>query len=329
MGLWGVVVLSVGCQAIPSGANWNQRGVMLWGNREERISQSRQISRNGSEWAGRGASEQAIEAFQEAIRIWPADVRNYLELAQLYTQQQDNGLASQTLEAGLRYDQNNVELRTRLAESLLAEEQLERALEQVQLVLQTDRNLGSAWFLRAKIRYQQQRYEEALADAYQAEAKQVNHDELLELLCQIYFQQGRPNRAWSIVQRMNGRYPEGNKPSRLLVLEAETLYQMNRKADAIQTLQNWYHDGGHQDEQCCVMLATYHNELAQETTGGSAGSPFAWNSLATQLSATEHPGWGQRGSGRQTPLAALYPINERPKFRPQVQMDFASRNLLR
>jgi tetratricopeptide (TPR) repeat protein len=295
---------------------------MLWGNREERISQSRQISRNGSDWAGRGAVEQAAEAFQEAIRIWPADVRNYLELAHLYSQRNDHVAASETLAAGLRYDQNNVELRTRLAQSLLAQDRVEPALEQVQLVLQSNRDLGEAWLLRAKIRYRQGRDEEALADAYQAEAKQVTSDELLELLCQIYFRQGRPNRAWSIVQRLSARYPDGDRPTALVVLEAETLYQMNRKAEAIQTLQNWYHDGGDQDEQCCVMLATYHNEWAQETAQAATGNgPFAWNPMWSQVAPVEHPGWGQAGLGIQTPLAALYPINERPKFRPQVHMD--------
>lgn len=289
---------------------------LMWGNREERISASRQISRNGSEWAGRGASTEAIESFQEAIRIWPSDIRNYLELANQYSRLNEHAAAATTLRQGLKYDQNNVELRLQLARSLTAQGFGDAALEQLEHVLRMDRQSAAAWLLRAKINHQQGRYDEALADAYQAESRQPADDELLQLLCQIYFCQGRPNRAWSIVQRLNARYPDGNRPSQVLVMEAEALYQMNRKREAIQTLQQWFHAGGDQDPKCCVMLAQLHDEITAENSASDSAGPFDWNPLATRIATTEHPGWGQDSDGQQTPLATLYPITERPKFRP-------------
>lgn len=330
--LGGLLSGSVGCSTMAGSSLWKSpmNSGLLWGNREERISASRQISRNGSEWAGRGASPQAIAAFQDAIRIWPADVRNYLELANQYTLQAEHMSATETLQTGLRYDQNNVELRLKLAESLLMQGFGDAAREQVEAVLQVDRQLAAAWFLRARIHYQQGRYEEALADAYQAEARQDSGDELLELLCQIYFAQGRPSRAWSMVQRLNSRYPAGQRPAKLLALEAEALYQMNRKSEALQSVQQWYHAGGDQDPQCCVLLARFHQELMgeEQENGGGAG-PFAWLPLAEKIAATAHPGWGQDSHEQATPLAALYPIQERPKFRPLAQADTETWSLLR
>lgn len=302
---------------------------LMWVNREERISASRQISRNGSEWAGRGAATQAIESFQEAIRIWPSDIRNYLELANQYTGQSEHAAATTTLRQGLKYDQNNVDLRLQLAHSLSAQGFGDAALEQLEQVLRTDRELAAAWLLRAKIHHEQGRYDEALADAYQAESRQPASEELLELLCQIYFCQGRPNRAWSIVQRLNARYPDGQRPSQVVVLEAEALYQMNRKRDAIQTLQQWYHAGGDQDPKCCVMLAQLHQEITAEATPTGGEGPFDWNPLATRIATTAHPGWGQGSDDQQTPLATLYPMTERPKFRPLARDQVERWELLR
>lgn len=302
---------------------------LMWGNREERISASRQISRNGSEWAGRGATTEAIESFQEAIRIWPSDIRNYLELANQYTQLTEHAAATTTLRQGLKYDQNNVELRLQLAHSLSAQGFGDAALEQLDQVLRTDRQLAAAWLLRAKIHHQQGRYDEALADAYQAESRQQANDELLQLLCQIYFCQNRPNRAWSIVQRLNAQYPDGQRPSAIVVLEAEALYRMNRKRDAIQTLQHWYHAGGDQDPKCCVMLAELHQEITAEAAAAEGEGPFDWNPLATRIPTIQHPGWGQASDDQQTPLATLYPITERPKFRPQARDQVNRWELLR
>lgn len=337
-GRWWPVIASLalcswsGCSTLPGSSAWQSsvQSGLLWGNREERISASRQISRNGSEWAGRGARTQAIEAFQEAIRIWPADVRNYLELANQYTLQSEHLAATETLQTGLRYDQNNVEVRLKLAESLLVQGFGDAAREQVEAVLKVDRQLAAAWFLRARIHYQQGRYDEALADAYQAEARQDSGDELLELLCQIYFAQGRPSRAWSMVQRLNSRYPVDKRPAKLLALEAEALYQMNRKSEALQTVQHWYHAGGDQDPQCRVLLARFHQELmGDEQHRSSEQSPFDWLPLAEKIAPTAHPGWGQESNEEATPLAALYPIQERPKFRPLSTADSEAWSLLR
>ncbi len=322
---------SQGCSTLFSSAAWKSTvgQNLMWGNREERISASRQISRNGSEWAGRGASAEAIESFQEAIRIWPSDIRNYLELANQYGQRNEHAAATKTLQDGLKYDQNNVELRLQLAHSLSAQGFGDAALEQLEQVLRTDRQLAAAWLLRAKIHHEQGRYDEALADAYQAESRQPATEELLQLLCQIYFCQGRPNRAWSIVQRLNAHYPDGQRPSQVVVLEAEALYQMNRKQDAIQTLQHWFHAGGDQDPKCCVMLAQLHQEISAETTPSAGDGPFDWNPLATQIPTTAHPGWGQDSDGQQTPLATLYPMTERPKFRPLARDQIGRWELLR
>ncbi|MBL8890313.1 MAG: tetratricopeptide repeat protein [Planctomycetaceae bacterium] len=312
-----------GCATLASPEAWKSglnRGLTWSGNREERISASRQISRNGSEWAGRGKSTEAIASFQEAIRIWPSDIRNYLELAKQYTALEQHAAAAATLRQGLKYDQNNVEVRLQLAHSLAAQGFGDAAHEQLNEVLRTDKDLAAAWLLRAKINHQQGRYDEALADAYQAEARQQVDNELLELLCQVYFCQGRPNRAWSIVQRLNAQYPNGQRPAHLIVLEAEALCQMNRKREALQTLQQWYHAGGDQDPKCCVMLAELHQELTSEASSSVAQASgigaFDWNPLATQIGSTTHPGWGQASDSEPTPLALLYPMTERPKFRP-------------
>ncbi len=331
-----VTASNTGCSTLYNSKAWKStvnQGLMWGGNRETRISASRQISRNGSEWAGRGATSQAIEAFHEAIRIWPSDIRNYLELAKQYTSQNEHAAATTTLRQGLKYDENNVELRLQLAHSLSAQGFGDAALEQLNDVLRTDKELAAAWLLRANIQYQQGHYEEALADAYQAEARQQDNEELLELLCQIYFCQGRPNRAWSIVQRLNSHYPSGQRPANVLVLEAEALCRMDRKREAIQTLQNWYHAGGDQDPKCCTMLAQLHQELAStgndQVAMASGIEPFDWNPLASRIPTTSHPGWGQDSDGRQTPLATLYPMTERPKFRPLEQEEMDRWTLLR
>lgn len=320
-----LVLISIGpgCATLASPEGWKSslnRGFMWSGNREERISASRQISRNGSEWAGRGKSTEAIASFQEAIRIWPSDIRNYLELAKQYAALEQHAAATATLGQGLKYDQNNVDVRLQLAHSLAAQGFGDAAHEQLNEVLRTDKELAAAWLLRAKIHHQQGRYDEALADAYQAEARQQVDNELLELLCQVYFCQGRPHRAWSIVQRLNSQYPSGQRPAHLMVLEAEALCQMNRKREALQSLQHWYHSGGDQDPKCCVMLAELHQELTTDAASPvvPAGGieTFDWNPLATQIATPMHPGWGQGSDSQPTPLATLYPITERPKFRP-------------
>ncbi len=329
-----LVIASSGCATMPFVNEWGSRvGTgMLWGPREEKISASRHLARNGSEWAGRGNTDQAIIAFQQAIQIWPSDPRNYLELAQQFRLNGDQAAAIRTITEGLRYDQHSADLRLLLAESYLDAGQAQAALEQTDLVLQSQRDSGAAWLLRARVLYQLQRYDEALADAYQADARQVTDDALLELLCQIYFRMERPHRAWSIVQRLNTRYPDGKRPSTLLALEAETLYQMNRKPEAMQTLQHWYHDGGAQDPMCCVMLANFHKELsatAQAESSNSSAGPFDFSSLASRIPATQHPGWGHGQGETQTPLATLYPMSERPKFRPLARQEQQAWELLR
>lgn len=311
--LW---VMAPGCTALQFSRDWGGRMTdsLLWGPREERISASRQMARNGSDWAGRGQIPEAIEAFQQAIKIWPADVRNYLELALQYRRLDDHRSAILAVEQGLKYDQSNLELKMVLAQSYLALGQREMALQIVDEIVQAQRDSGAAWALRAKILFEMQRYEEALADVYQADALLDDDDEMLEMLCRIYFLLNRPNRAWSIVQRLNTRYPAGDRPSSVLALEAEALYQMNRKTEAVQALQQWYHEGGESDPLCCHLLTTYHQEVA--AVQAEDPSAFGWSPLASRIPSTIHPGWGQAADDQRTPLATLFPMTERPKFRP-------------
>jgi len=329
---WSVLILTLiltpclaGCALWPATGSWPGSSVAnLWGPREDKISASRQLSRSGSQWAARGDMDQAIMAFQQAIQVWPSDVRNYQELAALYQRLGDDEAAIRWIEQGLRYDKDNVELRLKLAESWLAQGLPERAMEQIDQVLQSHQDAGAAWHLRARALYALQRDNEALADGYRALALIQDDEALLELLCRIYFRQGRPSRSWSIVQRLRARYPDDQRPASLTLLEAEALYQMNRKQDAVVALQRWYHEGGKRDPQCCALLARYQQEIDQHlpTSNPSLQNAVAASSYAGQIARTswdsppEHPGWGLSETGPPTPLANLYPLTERPKFRP-------------
>jgi len=338
----------MGCSTIQTSSTWLGRNMpsSVWNSRDQKLNASRDLARVGSETARRGNTDQAIENFSQAIELWPAEVSNYLELANQFEQKQDVNSAIRVLESGLKYDRDNIELHSNLARLQLQNQQYQTAILHADRVIQRQQDHSEAWKLRAQTMYQAQRYDEAMAACFQSLASNANDESVSELLCHIYFEQGRPMRSWSIVQQMNSKYSEQDRPNRLRLLEAQTLVQMNRTPDAIQTLLRWYRDGGDQNQECCTMLVKYleteENSLGIQRIGSFAPGSFAPGSFAPGSFApgtASNPGIAPnaliapndgstlhslsdmiRNSSNQpnafSSISPLLPIAERPKFRP-------------
>lgn len=224
-------------------------------SRDSRMQASRELSRSATELARRNQTEQAIEAYQAAIELFPSEPDNYAQLAELLQQQGKLEQASKQLGTGLSYDPNAIALHLKKAEIYLLQKQPQLAMHHTDQVMKLERDNADCWRLRADAHLQLNQIEPAMAACFQALAISPDDEGVLERVCQIYFRQGRPMRAWSIVQKMSAQYTEENRPAKLRLLEAETLVQMDRNSDAIQTLQRWYQDGGGDDANCCNMLA--------------------------------------------------------------------------
>lgn len=273
-----VLTLGQGCAMVEqpasmfhSGLNLMQsqsaRAANVLRSRESRMQASRELSRTATDLKRRNKNAEAMQAYAAAIELLPSDTENYLELARLYRAQEDWQAALKQLNNGLSYDPDNVTLRLETAEIHLLQGQPHLALSQTDRVMERQRDQPDSWRIRAEALMQLNKLEEAMAACYQALALRPGDEAVLERVCQIYLKQQRPMRSWSIVQKMSNQYTEENRPSKLRLLEAQTLVQMDRNTDAIQILKRWYQQGGCEDPTCCVMLAQCLDEEARQTPG--------------------------------------------------------------
>lgn len=289
--------MSCGCTTIspsgswlannPSGQNgWFARSAAagVWTSRDQRLGASRDLARNGAEHRRRGNWVEAKKSFQAAIELWPAETQNYLDLAELYQAEGDSQTALQHLQTGLKYDANNAQVHLLMAELFYLQKDETRAKFHAERILELgadadSHQLAKAWHIKAKLLYDQQHLNQSLAACFQSLAIAPNREEVLELICHVYFRQQRPMRSWSIVQQMNSRYTDENRPAKLRLLEAETLSQMDRPSEAVQSLQRWYREGGDQNPECCEMLAAM-TQVQMQVPAGSESTP--------QLKADDH-----------------------------------------
>lgn len=249
-------------------------------SRESRMQASRELSRTATDLKRRNKNSEAMKAYAAAIELLPSDTENYLELARLYRQQEDLAEAQKQLSKGLSYDADNISLRLEAAEIHVLQGQPHLALTQVDRVMERQRDLPDGWRIRAEALMQLDKLDDAMAACYQALALRPGDEAVLERVCQIYLKQQRPMRSWSIVQKMSNQYTEENRPSKLRLLEAQTLVQMDRNTDAIQILKRWYQQGGCDDPACCVMLAQCLDEESRQPSAPNyPGQPGRFSQL--------------------------------------------------
>ena len=334
---------TTGCQSLfsaglPSAGMFHQslnlmqsqsaRAANVLRSRESRLQASCELVRSAIELERQGQTEEAIQAYQAAIELWPAETDNYLDLSRLYQKMGQWQLANEQLSKGLKYDVDSIELNLGIAEVYLNQGQPLRALEYTDVVMVQQNDNPDCWRIRADAYFQLEQLENSMAASYRALAIRPEDEAVLERVCQIYFRQGRPMRSWSIVQKMSARYNEENRPSKLRLLEAQTLVQMNRNSDAIQTLKRWYQGGGESDPNCCVMLAQCLDRENRESQRSQSGSSlFNLGAAGNDLLNTEGertariPDFSGPDIFQQLDGASDFQLNElwdteRPKFRP-------------
>lgn len=296
-------------------------------SRDSRMRASRELVRTAIEMKRNHQRDEAIQTYRAAIELWPSEPDNYLSLAELLREKQQWQPALETLKTGLGYDPNSVPLHLGVAEVYLSLNQPHQSLLQTDRVLELERENPDCWRIRADAYFQLDQLDHSMAAAYQALAVRPEDEVVLSRLCQIYFRQHRPMRSWSIVQKMSAQYSDENRPAKLRLLEAQTLVQMNRNSDAIQTLKRWYQDGGASDPNCCVMLTQCLDRESLVQNGGAIsewGSANAPGALGQRI----QPPSGLDPAG--TPIAGYLdesndlfdPKNSRTSFQWQPQVPF-------
>ncbi len=177
---------------------------------------ARQIAQQGMDAFHAGDWRRAEEFFAQAVEVCPVDERVRSRYAETLWNLGSKQEAIKHMQEAVRLSGGEPELTVRLGEMYLAEGDLHQADHLADTVIHSGRELASAHRLRGDILQQQQRWRDALAAYHRALNIQPQYPEVQLAIAQVYYRNGRPQRALSTLRGLASAYPPGEQPAELL-----------------------------------------------------------------------------------------------------------------
>jgi len=200
------------------------------------VIKAREMSLHGFDLLQQGKPEDAELSFKNAIETNPVDERAHVQFAELRWRRGLRDDAIKHLEQAVKLSGGDSTLVVRLGEMYLAQGDAERAWQQAELAIQSNRQLPCAWALRGDVRRQQGKLQEALAEYHRSLSFEGHCPHVQLALASIYREQNRPRRALSTLASLAEHYPPDEMPQELLLEQGLALKALGRYENAASLL---------------------------------------------------------------------------------------------
>ncbi|HUG70565.1 MAG TPA: tetratricopeptide repeat protein [Pirellulaceae bacterium] len=206
------------------------------GTISEDVITARQMSLRGFDSLEQGKLKDAEAWFANAVETNPVDERAHVQYAELLWRRELHEEAIKHMEQSVKLSGGDPNLVVRLGEMYLAQGDAERAWQQAELAIQSNRQLPCAWALRGDVRRHQGRLQEALAEYHRSLSFEGHCPHVQLALASIYRQQNRPRRALSTLVALAEHYPPDDVPQELLLEQGLALKALGRHENAASLL---------------------------------------------------------------------------------------------
>lgn len=213
------MVIGTSCCSLPS--------------RNEQLVAAREQTRQALYAVDRGNLEEARVRLEHALKAAPDDCRARRHYAKLLWQIGDHEQAIEQLDAAARCGGDPL-WTVELGEMLLAEDVVAGAIECAEAALERNRNLSSAWILRGDALRAQLHNDAARKSYFRALSCEACDPRALLELAEIYRVEGRPRRALSSLQRLEADYPASRHPRQLAYLQGVALQALGQHDTAVE-----------------------------------------------------------------------------------------------
>jgi Tfp pilus assembly protein PilF len=202
------------------------------GTISEDVITARQMSLRGFDSLEQGKLEDAEAWFANAVETNPVDERAHVQYAELLWRRDLHDDAIKHMEQSVKLSGGDPVLVVRLGEMYLAQGDAERAWQQAERAIQSNRQLPCAWALRGDVRRHQGKLQSALAEYHRSLSFEGNCPHVQLALASIYREQNRPRRALSTLAALAVHYPPDEMPQELLLEQGLALKALGRHENA-------------------------------------------------------------------------------------------------
>ena len=193
--------------------------------------EARRLSREGLAAMHQDRWDEAETLFQSALELSHSDDRAYWGYSEVLWQKGLRSSAIEHLEKAVRLSAGAPELRVRLGKMYLEEGRVEDAARQVGGVLESSRNLASAWALHGDILVKQQDLNGALAAYHRAVALDQNCPLVRIAIAEIYKAQSRHDRLLATIDRLDESSIPNERASQIAMMRGIAMCELGQPAE--------------------------------------------------------------------------------------------------
>lgn len=192
----------------------------------------RNLLAQGWEAVQQGKWNQAEDCLSRAVQAQPEDEKARSQYAAVLWHRGAQDDAIVQMSEAVRLSQGDPSLRIQLGEMHLARGELQQAWNEAESALANDRARCEAWALRGDVQKKAGRLQDALDDYHRALCYREHFPRVQLEIAQIQSQLGRPQRALSVLQRLEEQYPAGQAPTDVLAMQGLCLQSLERHEEA-------------------------------------------------------------------------------------------------
>ncbi len=279
-------------------------GCAMFGRRSpapEKVAACRELSRQGAAAMESGDWQRAESLLEEALAASPDDVEAHRYLAEALWHRGATEEALSQMATASRLRPTDARLPVRAGEMLLARGARAAALAHAEQAIGLDPQLATAWALRGRVFWQLNQPDRALADLGRALEFAPRSSDVLWDMAVLYRERGQAARCLTTLHQLHDTYRSGEEPQMSLLLEGQTLLDLNRSHQAAESFLAAAQRGPPSAE---ILYSLAHAQFAAGRFGEATaaaeqalaidGSHHASRQLLAQLAAEAAPGEAQR-----------------------------------
>lgn len=196
------------------------------------VTAARELSRQGVAALEAGQAQQAEELLKKSLAAAPDDASARRYMAEtLWRRGAGDDAIAQIIEA-VRLDPTNATLAVRAGEMYLAAGRREAAEASAERAIRLDPTLSGAWALRGRCFEKMNLPDRALSDLERAVELAPDRSDLLLEVATMYRRRGQNTRCLTATYHLLDSYPSGEEPQSVLVMQGQTLMDLERPQQA-------------------------------------------------------------------------------------------------
>lgn len=233
---------------------------------EDYIIQARELSFQGVDAMQDGEWGEAELLFQAAVETCPEDERARRYYAQTLMHRGEIDLAIGQMEKAVQLSGGDPKLLVELGRMLLKRGNLDEAVEQADAAIRGDKQLASAWALKAETWQMKNDPKNALSCFHRALSYDPKNLDVHIAIANLYQQTDRPHRALSTLESLAQNYPHQQQPASLLLQQGIVLKRIGRHRHAAERLAMSL------ERDSSSLAAIYHLSEAQLMSGDASNA---------------------------------------------------------